>query len=160
MHELKPFVDESYQSRSIRTEVSGRSVYIPTRLSFFKGTAVTQFPEQTPFAARCLLSRSTDGYVRQRAIRSVFRLEEAWVVPFVILLTGEYVVEIINDIAAELSTLNRAVYSNFTRENRSLMRRLQSRAISYWDAYYRSNYPDRSTYPGLIVLNELARWAS
>ena len=136
------------------------SAYVPRRLLFLSDTAVSKTPEKTSFAARCLLSRSTDGYMRHKALQSIIKLRQAWVAPFIIRLAGEYVVEIIDHIVAELPTFERAVYRNFTLENRTLMRHLRSRALSYWNVYYRSSYPDRGAYPGLIVLDELARWAS
>ena len=78
---------------------------------------------------------------------------------FVVLLAGEYVVEIIEDIVASLSTLDRDDV-NFVRENRPTTRRLRSKATSYWNIYYRGSHPDRSTYPALAFLHQLELWAS
>ena len=93
-------------------------------------------------------------------MRSILTLNEAWSIPFVVMLAGEYVVEIIDDIVASLPLLDREAYIDFVRENRSLMRRLRSRAASYWNCYYRMSNPERSSYPGLALLHQLEDWAS
>jgi len=87
-------------------------------------------------------------------------LNEPWSIPFVVLLAGEYVVEIIDDMLVSLPALNPQVYIEFVRENRDTMRLLRSRATSYWDCYYRASYPNRSSYPGLAFLHQLEMWAS
>jgi hypothetical protein len=78
----------------------------------------------------------------------------------VVLLAGEYVIEIIDDIVTSFPMLDQAAYVNFLRENRALMRHLRSKATSYWDCYYRTSYPDRGSYPGLAFLHQLELWAS
>ena len=44
-----------------------------------------------------------------------------------VLLAGEYVVEIIADMVASLPTLERGIYAEFVRENRHLIQRLRSK---------------------------------
>jgi len=87
-------------------------------------------------------------------------LNEPWSIPFVVLLAGEYVVEIVDDILASLPLLNVEAYIEFVRENRGVLRLLRSKATSYWDCYYRVSHPNRSTYPGLAFLHQLEVWAS
>lgn len=108
---------------------------------------------------QCLRTRSTDGYERQAALRHILPLNEPWSIPFVVLLAGEYVVEIIYDILSSMPMLNSEAYIEFVRENRGMMRLLRSKANSYWDCYYRT-YPNRSAYPGLAFLHQLENWAS
>ncbi|MDE2126042.1 MAG: hypothetical protein KGJ62_05580 [Armatimonadetes bacterium] len=77
-----------------------------------------------------------------------------------VLLAGDYVVEIIDDIMASLPLLDAEAYVEFVRENRGVMRLLRRKATSYWDCYYRTAHPNRHTYPGLAFLDQLAVWAS
>jgi hypothetical protein len=58
------------------------------------------------------------------------------------------------------TVLDREAYRNFVRENRALTRLLRSRAVNYWDRYYRTNYPDRNGYTGLLFLHRLELWAN
>jgi len=107
-----------------------------------------------------LVTRSTDGHVRQRALNSILEANFAWSAPFVVILAGEYVVELAQDIQSAMPTLDREVYANFVRENRAAIAKLRARATSYWDCYYRADFPERSGFPGLAVLRELERWAN
>jgi hypothetical protein len=158
---LLPFVDASYRQSSMEAVVLGETLQIPRRIHFH-GLPDIDLPTKNTVLTkiRCLRTRSTDGYVRQASLRLILASKEPWCVPFIVLLAGEYVVEIINDMAAALPTLDRDVYSTFVRENRKLMRLMRAKAISYWDCYYRASYPDQKDYPGLAFLRELERWAS
>jgi hypothetical protein len=159
---LAPLVDDSYLGKhAVKVVVLGRPLLIPYRIHFVGlNEAWSQLQGKFSPAIQCLCSRSSDGHVRQAALRSVLCISEPWVVPFVVLLAGEYVVEIAIDMVASLPTLERSIYAEFVRENRNLMRQLRKKATSYWNCYYRGAYPDRSAYPGLVFLHELEAWAS
>lgn len=159
---LLPYVDFSYGKLSVREAVVlGERVQIPTRISFRGLThgELQQWQQSSWPAALCLCTRSTDGYIRQVSLRRVLTTKESWGIPFVVLLAGEYVVEIAEDLVASLPAFDRDAYINFVRENRPMMRLLRSKATSYWDCYYRDDYPDRRTYPGLAFIDELDEWA-
>lgn len=158
--DLAAKVDDGYRSQSYRMDVLGEDVHIPYRLHFLTDADSIQYLNQRSPLARCLLSRSTNGHRRQIALRSILGLKETWIIPFVVFPVGEYVVEIIQDIQASLLALDRSAFANFIRENRSTMRVLRSRATSYWDCYHRLAYPDKRSYPGMVVLNQLEQWAS
>lgn len=153
---LLPFVDDTYRQPCIEVTVLGRHVKIPKRIHFVgleKGPTTVTSDSSGPL--QCLCSRSTDGYIRQASLRRMVSIDEVWVVPYVVLLAGEYVVEITNDIVASIPLLNRDSYSTFVRENRPFMRRVRANATSYWDCYYRDIYPNRNSYPGLVFLNQI-----
>jgi hypothetical protein len=157
---LAPFV-HSDRHRPVGAVVLGEGVLIPYRIylpGLVEGTL--QAPDNSWPAIQCLCTRSNDGHMRQTSLKAVLRIGEPWAVPFIVLPAGEYVVEITEDLVAALPTLDRGTYVDFVRENRRLMRRLRSKAISYWNHYYRRTYPDRSSYPGLVFLHQLELWAS
>jgi hypothetical protein len=115
-------------------------------------------PELTPQQQRildCICTRDHDGYVRQRHVERLLGPYEEWVCPFVFLLVGEYVVEIIERIAARLGSLDRAQYAAFIARNPALFQRTWQRATSYWDVYYRSRFRKVTDYPGRVVLSAL-----
>ena len=158
--ELAIFVDDKYRQSSTRMEVLGNDVYVPYRFHLLNAVKIEDISDWALSAAQCLLTRSTDGYIRQKALNAILSVRESWIAPFVVPLIGEYVVEIVEDIRRDLPSLDQAIYSNFVRENRSVMRTIRSRAVSYWDAYYRESYPDRATYPAFVALRQLEEWAS
>jgi len=159
--DLAPFVDADYRTSPLEAVVLGKPVRVPKRIHFVGMVEVKSVVRSEPWlAAACLQTRSTDGYARQTSLRHLLGTNKPWTVPFVILLAGEYVVEIIEDMVRSLLMLDRQLYVDFVRENRDLMRQLRAKATSYWDRYYRAEYPDRGTYPGLTFLHELELWAS
>jgi hypothetical protein len=159
-HELLPIIDDAYRKRSIPMNIGGQDVYIPVRLHFSCAAEVLKNHNDVTLAARCLLTRSTDGYLRQRALISIIKSQENWVIPFVILLASDYVAEIVSEILLVLPELNRLAYADFVLRNRPAIRVLRAKATSYWNAYYRRAYPSPSSYPALAVLHQLETWAS
>ena len=109
----------------------------------------------------CIYSRHGDGLIRQRRIARVARSADTWVAPFVVELVGEYVVEIIREIAPALSDLTVprsaqfTVYGKFVAENPRFFSRVQRRVISYWSCYYREQYPQYWSYPGAQLIQAL-----
>lgn len=156
--ELIPYIDDAYRQPPERLEVNGTMIDIPSRLHFHAQPPTS--PERISLAAQCLLTRATDGHLRHQTLLTMVDATNAWAIPFVALLIGDYVVEIVREIEAALPRLDRSAYVNFVRENRSMMRTLRARTTSYWDAYYRSDYPVRSAFPGLVVLNEIEAWVA
>lgn len=100
--------------------------------------------------ALCMLTRSADGFARQAALREVLHINEPWSIPFVIALIGEYVVEIIDDVYAALPDLEKA--------NPAFYKLTCDRVVSYWDLYYRRQFP-RSDYVGFKLLRQLDAYA-
>jgi hypothetical protein len=156
---LAPFVDDDYRKGSVPLMVQGQEVFVPIRLHFFHTEQFSKMAAEAAHAAQCLLTRSTDGHIRQKALQRILLTSNPWAIPFVVLLAGEYVIDIIGDLLEAVPRLDRPAYANFVRENRPAMRGLRSRATSYWDRYYRQSYP-RGSYPGLLVLNYFDEWAA
>jgi hypothetical protein len=159
---IATFVDTSYTSDSVFLSVSGQQVEIPKRIHFqLKLTDELAFStiQKSSLPIQCLLTRSTDGYIRQLALTKIIAKNEPWVLPYVVLLAGEYVVEITEVILASLEGLDQDAYAKFVHENRPMINRLKSQATSYWDCYHRRRFPDRNVYPGLRFLNQIEKWA-
>lgn len=156
--ELTPFIDDTYQTPSRRLTSDGASIYIPERLHFLTSVREHHLGFSSP--SHCLLTRSTDGFLRQKSARVILSLNESWSIAFIVLLLGEYVVEIAEDIYAAVPDLDASAYASFVRQNRDVMRTMRTKATSYWDAYYRHAYPNRKSYPAIAVLNQLDAWAS
>ncbi len=97
-----------------------------------------------------LLTRHADGFTRQRYLQRIIRLDRAWIPPFVILLAGEYVVEILDVIWEHRAFLNRVAYAEFLNANGNLVQKTEQRIQSYWDCYYKSI--PRKEYVGFRLL--------
>jgi hypothetical protein len=108
--------------------------------------------------ADCLLTRHHNGVVRQQHLGRIIHLRHSWVPPFVVQLVGEYVVEIIQVIYDNLSTIDGPLYRNFIVENRDYLAHISQRVSSYRDRFY----PDqgREDYVGFKVLRYFKSLAS
>jgi hypothetical protein len=142
--------------RFIQVSVGKDELFIPYRIydqdyeSIFAHLTETQ-----SILYSCLLTRHHDGYVRQRHLERVISIREAWVVPFVMQLTGEYVIQILETVEAHLPTLDPELYGRFVRDNQAYFQTTRARMISYWDCYYRCLYKHPSDYVGLRVFAKL-----
>ena len=104
---LLPFVDNSFRQSSVHVVVLGKTVQIPKRIHFLGLREEDLKPSTFWPAIQCLCTRSTDGYERQASLRGILSLNEPWSIPFVVLLAGEYVIEIIEDMVGSFSMLDR-----------------------------------------------------
>lgn len=91
---------------------------------------------------------------------------DPWVVPFVVRLAGEYVLEILVVICDELRDLTtpgtggNLAYGQFLVDNPAFFARTQRRVVSYWSCYYRGAYASFQGYPGCTLLDVLRSAAS
>ena len=81
--------------------------------------------------------------------------KESWSPPFVIQLVGEYVVEILEAIHNNLSSLDSTVYAAFLKENISFWDTTKQRVMSYWDCYYRRTWKHLEDYVGFRIIEHL-----
>lgn len=137
----------------------GRDVEIPYRI-YNPPMVDVRLTDGQRQVVNCLYTRHNDGQVRERSVIPLLQAPEAWTAPFIVLLLGEYVVEITAAIQDGLASLDperlRSAFGPFVAENPELMRVTEQRAISYWSCYYRREYPDMAAYPGLAALRGLS----
>ncbi len=101
----------------------------------------------------CLLTRHHDGIVRQKHLERIIRSRNRWVPCFIGALVGEYVVEILRVIQANLPHVDASIYADFARANPDFLELTAKRVISYWDCYYRSI--PKKEYPGFLIVDFL-----
>lgn len=110
-------------------------------------------------------TRSNDGELRQSAVRGLFEQPQTWVVPFIIQLLGEYVVEIATDIAAFVDTTVVSdpawtkVFRTFCAQNPGFLELSRARASSYWSEYYRNEVFQQADFPSVRTLATLSKLA-
>ncbi|WP_045695567.1 hypothetical protein [Streptomyces rubellomurinus] len=149
-------------------EVCGERVAIPYRIHLPEPPGA---PEQSLTGTQrailhCLYTRNSDGRVRQRHLEQVLGSTEPWVVPFVLQLVGEYVLEILEAVRAGLPGLtdpasaHRRLYGDFIARNPRFFGRTERRVVSYWACYYRRRYPEFAAYPGSLLVKSLRRAAA
>lgn len=145
--------------RGVSVRVRGQALILPYRIEH--GFDEALFPQLNATQAviyACVLSRHLDGKLRQRQIARLALAEQAWPLPFVVQLCGEYVMQILETVEAHLPAMNPRRYGGFLRDNAAFLDRAEQRMISYWDCYYRRRYPIRSDYVGFRVFERFRAW--
>lgn len=149
-------------------DVQGEIVAIPSRMYNEEPEADWERPlTATPrMMLHCLYARHSDGWVRQRHLEPIMTSNEPWVVPFVVQLAGEYVLEILETIGEGLPDLSapgsacRRLYGEFIVRNPAVFARMERRVVSYWACYYRTKYEVFGTYPGSVLMEAFRAAAS
>jgi hypothetical protein len=151
-----------------QVDVRGETVTIPWRIYHDEpvgGSEGSVTPTQQ-LILHCLYSRHSDGLVRQRHLEQIMESSKPWVVPFVVQLAGEYVLEILDAIGLGLPGLavpgsaQRALYGDFIVRNPEFFARTERRVVSYWSCYYRRRYGTFGTYPGGALVEAFRAAAS
>ena len=146
--------------RFIEVRVDGEELVIPYRIYHLDHEDVfADLTETQSILYSCLLTRHHDGHVRQRHLERILSVHEPWIAPFVVQLTGEYVIEILEGVEAYLPTLDPALYGRFIRDNQAYFQTTQARMISYWDCYYRRLYKNPSDYVGFRILAKFCEFS-
>lgn len=109
--------------------------------------------------ARCLGTRHHNGVLRERCLRHLLAHGASWTAPFVIQLLGEYVLEVVRPIHERFMDGVEEKYGMFFNDNAGYCQRLEQRAISYWNAYYRRQFSCQGEYPGVRALKALQQAA-
>lgn len=99
-----------------------------------------------------ILSRSNNGFVREKCVRELLRSDEPWIPPFVLQLLGEYVLPIIRVVEDQSTVLKRPEYRRFVIENPAFFQLLKQRITSYWNCYYRAMFPRLKDYPASRIV--------
>jgi hypothetical protein len=135
--------------------VEGEALCIPYRLYYPSAAVLAPREGIDALIAACLGSRLHDGFVREQCAGVLLRHPTPWTAPYVVALLGEYVVEIAWKIEAALAGAPLTTYAAFARQNPAFMATTTRRAISYWNEYYRRQYPFKDTYPALMALSAI-----
>lgn len=103
----------------------------------------------------CIYTRSCDGYIREKYLRKLLDMSFVqWVIPYIVKLCDEYVIEIIEIIYDKLKGRNNEDIQNFCENNKFLINKSYSRMISYWNEYYRGHESDFKRYVGRSLFRE------
>lgn len=121
-------------------QVQVQRVLIPARLHFVSDRLPLTASDEAWLFARALQTRSNDGFERQRAGRDLLADLRPWGAPFIVALIGEYIAEILDDIAAALSPELARTLGAFIVSNQAYWNTTKRRVTSYWNIYYRARW--------------------
>lgn len=117
-------------------------VTLPYRIPFddkLKKNVVLSQVQQLIY--HCIFTRSTNGYKREYHTKEILKTElNEWCMPFIVQLSGEYIVEILYEIYNSLIQKDNTELIKFCRLNIKPFLYCHARMISYWDCYYKDKY--------------------
>lgn len=120
--------------------LDGSTVTFPYRVYFIDDEKIYNELEdkEEQFIYSCIYTRSCDGYVRQKHLRKIIKKDyPQWCMPYILKLSSEYVVEIIDDIYEYMETRDNTLFQIFCENNPYIFRYSYSRMVSYWNEHYR-----------------------
>lgn len=145
-------------SESFDVILSAERLAIPYRI-YFDEPNEQNLNQTELLILNCLFARHHSGFVRQDRLEQILSAEEYWTTPFIVQLLGEYVLEILETIESNLSeTLLRNI-RRFIGENPKFFETTKSRINSYWNCYYRAEYPNKKGYAGFEILAKISQLA-
>lgn len=155
---LKIIPNETYNNASIGCSENSNNyllnnviIKIPYRMYFIdvEFPRINNLTDMQKEILYCIYTRSCNGYIREKYIIELLKLDfDYWVIPFIIKLSDEYVVEILEVIYDKLKVRNNDDIKQFCLENKDIINKGYSRMISYWNEFYRSKEPDFHKYVG------------
>lgn len=136
--------------------LGGETIRIPARLRFRNNHDDEALRGDIRLMVRCLRSRSSDGFERQRAVRDLLRDIQPLAAPFIVALIGEYLVEILDDIADAFGESVPDPIIEFLSENPAYWFLTKQRVSSYWNVYYRRS-TRKKDYVGFKLTRQIDR---
>jgi len=103
----------------------------------------------------CILTRHHDGFIREKCLIDILKSDKEWTSPFIFQLIGEYVLELDKIILNNLDKNNIHKLTKLIIDNPDFAEKTESRVISYWDCYYRNEYPKKEDFVGLKIIRLL-----
>jgi hypothetical protein len=142
-------------SHSFSVNCAGETLHLPQRIYYPPPSdgafRALQGAEQSIVA--CWFTRHHDGHVRERFLRALTGFDCAWIIAYVVTLCGEYVIEILRYIWERRDLFDRIELERWLRENQPFYARTRSRIVSYWNCYYRSEFPRFDDYIGSYLIS-------
>lgn len=136
---------------------NGESICFPYRIYFIEKLVNPNeiFTPTQEIIYHCIFSRSCDGYVREKHIAAILKVETPdWVIPYIIKICDEYVLEILELVYNKLSEIDTSVYKEICRLNSGQFLLGYNRMISYWNEYYRKKCCNICDYVGKKLYEE------
>ena len=144
---LKIIPKETYNNVNIRTyddnicyNLNGENIVFPYRLYLIdiSDDILNNLSEQEKNIVHCLYTRSCDGYVREKHLKSLLNSNyDEWVIPYIVKICDEYVIELLELTYLILKDRDNQKIKQFCIENVEIFCKNYNRMISYWNEFYR-----------------------
>jgi hypothetical protein len=142
---------------SYSVKFHGEKLEFPNRVYFNEPTNTLEkhLNEEEQTILNCIFLRHHNGYIRQRRMEKLIHNKQHYIVPFTFQLLGECVKEILMVVDEHINEKTMHEYISFVSENKKYVEQTENRMISYWDLYYRKEYPKRKRYIGQHIFDRI-----
>ena len=140
--------------RFFKVSVNDEELKIPDRIYYDDKILenLNEFTQVQQDILNSLYSRHHDGFVRQKCIAKIIASPHSWTVPFIIQVISEYVIEILDEVNDRIISLDEINLKSFLLSNKGFYKIAKDRVASYWNCYYRMQYPKKENYVGFKIL--------
>lgn len=143
-------------SNSFKVSINHEEIYIPERI-YFREISKKLYDKFTPVQKTiidCIYTRHENGFIREKYLYNLLKRGHCyyWITPFFVKLSGEYVIEILNLLKNYTSQLDDIFIRMFIEENKEFYNLVEQRIISYWNCYYRGEFPVKKQYVGFQLI--------
>jgi hypothetical protein len=144
---------------SYSVQFHGETLEFPYRVYFNepRNTLEKHLTEEEQVILDCIFLRHHNGYIRQRRLERLIDKRHPYIVPFTFQLLGECIKEILMIVDDHINEDTMHEYLQFMKENKKYAGQTENRMISYWDLYYRTEYPKRKRYIGQKTFDRLKK---
>ena len=152
-------VDNLIHESELNIKFNNENLIIPYRLYFNEPNPELEksLTDKQKDILNCIYLRHHNGYLREKRLNLISASSENWTVPFIIQLVGEYVYELLPIIDKKINENTLDYYAQFRDENPRYWQQTESRMISYWNEYYRYQFPKLKEYLGFEIMNRIKK---
>ena len=103
----------------------------------------------------CIYAYHHNGYIREKRVKKLLKSNHYFVIPFLLTNVAEYVIEILSIINKGINTDNIKLFKRFIQENPNYWRVSKDRIVSYWNEFYRREFPCFDGYIGSDFIKKI-----
>ena len=131
-------VDDKIYNRNYHINLQKEKIIILDRVYFDEPNIEqeNELNETQKQILNCIYTRHHNGFIREKRLKNLLNIDHNWVIPFKILLLGEYVFEITEELDKHITENNVHLYKAFTIYNQPHWQQTKSRIQTYWDIYH------------------------
>ena len=146
-------------SDSYEVNINGEELKIPVRIYFNEPKEQNEkhLTERQKDILNCLYTRHHNGYVREERLKKLSDKPKNWKTPFIVQLLGEYIYELFPIIDKKVNGETLEFYQEFRNKNLKYWQQTESRIASYWNEYYRFQFPKLKDYLGIKIINRIKK---
>lgn len=123
------------------TLLDSQMLSFPYRIYFIDvyNTLPSTFTFEQRMIYHAIFTRSCDGFVREKHLKAILSEDfPSWIIPYIVKLTDEYIVEILDATYQMLNREKADEIKAFCQLNIQSFLRSHDRMISYWNEFYRN----------------------